>query len=446
MSDAGTVPQPTSSLEGKDGRLEVLSAKPLVLQTPLELLAGRRITETAYLYVRNVEDLPDAMTIRPIGLGDWAVEVGGLIGRSPLAIPATDLVDMDQVEVEMVLQCSGNGRTRFGGAPGTPWGLGGVGNVRFAGVPLSAVLDRWGIRVDPRATFVTAGSRATGTGRAPDGFEHSLPAADVLDRSILALRLNGDPLPGVHGGPVRLVTPGYFGTMQVKWLDRLRFETAESTGFFHATEYRVPLSPAQPGEPFQFTLENSRPTWLLQLTSFIVEPVAGSTLTAGPVTVSGFAFNDGAARLASVEVSVDRGVSWRSADAGPARQSLRVGPMDDRDGPAARHARDLVARDGPSRAHPAPGRQGSLEPERLRMEWRREGRGRGHRVTAVMAPEPAASGLAAPQSGIIPSAPLASGQAVRRLTLDQEIEGSNPSSPANTSEHETALGDESEGL
>ena len=314
MSDAGTVPQPTSSLEGKDGRLEVLSAKPLVLQTPLELLAGRRITETPYLYVRNVEDLHDAMTIRPIGLGDWAVEVGGLIGRSPLAVPAMDLADMDQVEVEMVLQCSGNGRTRFGGAPGTPWGLGGVGNVRFAGVPLSAVLDRWGIRVDPRATFVTAGSRATGTGRAPDGFEHSLPAADVLDRSILALRLNGDPLPGVHGGPVRLVTPGYFGTMQVKWLDRLRFETAESTGFFHATEYRVPLSPAQPGEPFRFTLENSRPTWLLQLTSFIVEPVAGSTLTAGPVTVSGFAFNDGAARLASVEVSVDRGVSWRSAE------------------------------------------------------------------------------------------------------------------------------------
>ena len=75
----------------------------------------------------------------------------------------------------------------------------------------------------------------------------------------------------------------------------------------------MPLSPVQPGEAFGFTLENSRPPWLLQLTSFIVDPVADSTMTAGPVTVGGFAFNDGAARLESVEVSVDRGGLWRSA-------------------------------------------------------------------------------------------------------------------------------------
>ena len=46
----------------------------------------------------------------------------------------------------------------------------------------------------------------------PD-LEHSIPVADVLDRGIIALRLNGEPLPGIHGGPVRLVTPGLFGTM-----------------------------------------------------------------------------------------------------------------------------------------------------------------------------------------------------------------------------------------
>lgn len=300
-------------VEGKDDRLEVLSATPLVLQTPTALLAAERVTATRHLYVRNVVDLPEALTSEPMPARDWELMVGGMIGRSPLVIRAADLVDMDQVEVEMVLECSGNGRTRFGGAPGTPWGLGGVGNVRFAGVPLAAVLDRYDLRVDPGAAFVTAGSRATGTGRAPDGFEHSLPIADVLDRSLLALRLNGEPLPGVHGGPVRLVTPGYFGTMQVKWLERLRFESSESMGFYHATEYRVPLAPVKPGEPFQFTLQNSRPTWLLQLTSLILDPAPGSTLTSGPVPVSGVAFNDGAAGLSSVDVSFDRGGSWRSA-------------------------------------------------------------------------------------------------------------------------------------
>ena len=67
----------------------------------------------------------------------------------------------------------------------------------------------------------------------------------LLERGILALRLNGEPLPGIHGGPVRLVTPGLFGTMQIKWLSRLRFETAESPCFYHATEYRDSASPAR---------------------------------------------------------------------------------------------------------------------------------------------------------------------------------------------------------
>ncbi len=111
----------------------------------------------------------------------------------------------------------------------------------------------------------------------PD-LEHSLPVADVLARSILALQMNGDDLPGIHGGPVRLVTPGFFGTMQIKWLERLRFETAESPCFYHAVEYRVPLERVEPGEKFKFTLENSRPTWHLRLMSYILAPAPGAEL------------------------------------------------------------------------------------------------------------------------------------------------------------------------
>src|SRR4029078_12334903 len=63
-----------------------------------------------------------------------------------------------------------------------------------------------------------------------------------------------------------------------------------------------------------------------------------------------------------------------------------------------------------------------------------------------VAPRPKAPPALTPRlSGIIPSAPLASGQAVRRLTLDQEIEGSNPSSPANIRTCKTAPGGDSEG-
>ena len=259
-------------IDGVDARMEVLSAAPLVLQTPVELMAGHRITDKGVLFVRNCQDLDEAMTLDPVGLADWQIELDGLIGPGRAVIRAEELLDMEQVEYEMVLVCSGNGRSQYAGIPGTPWGFGGVGNVRFAGVPLSAILDRYDLVVDPQVAFVTAEGRDLPAGGEKPDFEHSLPVADVLARSIIALTLNGEDLPAIHGGPVRLVTPGFFGTMQVKWLTRLRFESAESANFWHATEYRVPNSLLEAGEKFRFTMQNSRPTWLIRLMSYVLTP------------------------------------------------------------------------------------------------------------------------------------------------------------------------------
>ena len=301
-------------IEGKDPRMELLSEEPLVLGTPVELLAEHRITPKESLFVRNIQHLPGGRTLEPRSLEGWEIELSGLIEPSRIVIQAEELLEMQQVEHEMVLQCSGNGRFMYQGIPGTPWTQGGVGNVRFAGVPLSAVLEKHGVKIDPQVQYLTAeGQKGPMGGQRPD-LEHSLPVADVLERSILALRLNGEDLPTIHGGPVRLVTPGFFGTMQLKWLSALRFEIAESTCFYHANEYRVPLSPVQPGERFKFTLENSRPTWSIRLMSYILDPAPDAELEAGTVTVSGVAFNDGSARLESVLVSLDKGKSWQSAE------------------------------------------------------------------------------------------------------------------------------------
>ncbi|HEY5579109.1 MAG TPA: molybdopterin-dependent oxidoreductase [Acidimicrobiia bacterium] len=266
------------------------------------------------MFVRNIQDLAEAHSLEPRPVEGWKIELAGLIDPSGLVIQAAELLEMDQVEYEMVLQCSGNGRSQYQGTPGTPWKQGGVANVRFTGVLLSAVLQKHNVRVDPQVKYVTAQGTDLPMGPGLSGLEHSLPVADVLEKSILALSLNGEPLPGIHGGPVRLVTPGFFGTMQLKWLSRLRFEIAESPSFYHATEYRVPLSPVKPGEQFHFTLENSRPTWFIRLMSYVLDPEPGAELGAGPVTVSGVAYNDGSARLESVLVSFDRGQSWQPAE------------------------------------------------------------------------------------------------------------------------------------
>jgi sulfite oxidase len=304
-------------LEGKDPRLTVLSESPLVLETPVSLLAGERITDKQRLFVRNIQDLDEGLTIKPASVEGWEVELSGLITPFRVIIQAKDLLTLPQVEHEMVLQCSGNGRAQYPGIPGTPWGQGGVANVRFSGVPLSAVLEKHGVRVDPQVKFVTAEGRDLPMGLEKPDFEHSLPVADVLERSIFALKLNGEDLPGIHGGPVRLVTPGFFGTMQVKWLSALRFETSESANFYHATEYRVPHGLLKPGQKFRFTLENSRPTWSIRLMSYILDPPQNAELPTGPVTVSGVAYNDGTAPLEAVLVSFDQGESWKPAEFTP---------------------------------------------------------------------------------------------------------------------------------
>jgi len=257
-------------IEGKDRRLEVMSAVPLVLSTPVGLLAEQRITDKKYLFVRNIQDLAKGMTLEPLPLEGWETDLVGLIKPFRVVIRGEELLKMDQVEYEMILQCSGNGRSQYRGIPGTPWNQGGVGNVRFAGVPLKAILEKYNVTIDPQVKYVTAEGHDLPMGLEKPDFEHSLPLAPVLERSIFALKLNGEPLPGIHGGPVRLVTPGLFGTMQVKWLRRLRFETAESPNFYHATEYRVPVSLLKEGEKFRFTMENSRPTWDIRLMSYIL--------------------------------------------------------------------------------------------------------------------------------------------------------------------------------
>jgi sulfite oxidase len=300
-------------IKGIDPRLEVMSAVPLVLSTPVKLLAENRITDAKYVFVRNIQDLVEGMTMEPVPLQGWEIELVGLIHPYRVLIKAEDLLELTQVECEMILQCSGNGRNEYGGIKGTPWDQGGVANVVFGGVPLSAIFEKYGVSVDPQVKFVTAEGHDLPMGLEKPDFEHSIPAKDVLERGMLALRLNGKPIPGIHGGPVRLVIPGLFGTMQVKWLARLRFETAESTNFYHATEYRVPHAIIEPGSKFRFTMDNSRPTWDIKLMSYILSPEEGATLKAGPATIRGVAYNDGKARLESVLVSLDRGQSWEPA-------------------------------------------------------------------------------------------------------------------------------------
>lgn len=311
-------PPPTADefIRGKDKRLIVHNAKVGEIETPLTLLRETSITPKDRLFVRNNQVLPETLTTEGAKVGDWQIELAGLLDK-PRTVRAADLAKLPQEQVELVLQCSGNGRANFAKtvkADGVQWKHGAMGNVNFKGVRLKTLLDHLGVNIKPEAKFIAAEGKDSPAKPGDADFEHSIRLADALNRSILALNMNGEAIPKVHGGPLRLITPGYYATMNVKWLSRLRFEAQESTNHHHVGRYRTPLKPIAPGSKFTSTLENSEPNWNMRIKSAIFAPLEGEKVSAKKVEVRGVAWNDGTAKIEAVEISTDGGSSWRQVE------------------------------------------------------------------------------------------------------------------------------------
>ncbi len=306
-------------IAGKSDDLIVHNDRSGVMETPLELLREHRITPKDILYIRNNQILePQGRSTDGASLEVWTIELMGAVAF-PRVVDATTLADLPQEEVTMVLQCSGNGRSFFARSVqtrGTQWAHGGMGQVTFRGPKLTSLLDTFDPPLAPRteARFVTAeGADAPPEGSSRPDFEHSMPIQDVMDRAILATHMNGEPLAGAHGGPVRLVIPGYYGTMNVKWVSRLRFEAVESNNVNQIPRYRIPNDPIEPGTPIDYTHENSTPNWRQRIKSTIFAPLNEAQVSAGDVEVHGVAWNDGTVDVTEVQISTDNGATWHAA-------------------------------------------------------------------------------------------------------------------------------------
>ncbi len=269
-----------------------------VLETPQEQLRTHARTPAALMFVRNNNPYPpgaDTLQSAP-DLGPLRIE--GLSG-GPLSVDLAALAALPHAEVEAVMQCAGNGRAFYRNAAdieGSAWRRGGALNAVFGGVPLRQLLG--GRAPLPDARYLTATGHDGGC-----GYEKSVPLADALASALLVDRLNGEPLCGAHGGPLRLLMPGYFGTVNVKWLRRLHFTPEETPHEAQRQRYRVPTPDG-----------DSRPCWRQPLKSLLLAPIEGEVLPAGPVTLSGVAFNDGGCRIARVDVTPDGGATWWPTD------------------------------------------------------------------------------------------------------------------------------------
>lgn len=228
----------------------------------------------------------------------WRLLVDGLVARS-LDLGLADLAALPQVQVEAFHECAGS--------PLRPTvAVRRVGNVVWGGVPLKAVLQLAG--VGHGAEFVWARGADSGvyppTGQTTDSYLKDLPLAKALsDEVLLATTLNGAPLDELHGAPVRLVVPGFYGTNSVKWLTELRLEASRAAGYFTTALYNDVV--------VENGVESRRPVWEVAPQSVIVGPAAGSRIAAAPCAVWGWAWS--MAPVKAVEISVDGGHQWRNA-------------------------------------------------------------------------------------------------------------------------------------
>jgi sulfite oxidase len=274
------------------------------IETRREAFGSSVITPVEHLYVRNNLPAPDASIVAdPDG---WMLSVEGV--REPRELALRELRTLGLEVLPMVLQCSGNGRGYFPSKPsGTPWQVGAAGCVIWAGVPLRRVVELLGGPA-AGARFITgAGGESLPAGIDPDSVrvERSVPIS-ALPEAMLAWELNGAPIPLAHGGPLRLILPGYSGVNQIKYLRRLSLTAEESRARIMSHGYRIapPGSKADPSQPS--VLQMNVKSWINSPSP------AQSQLRSGPAVIQGVAFG-GTQAVRRVEVSIDGGERWQRA-------------------------------------------------------------------------------------------------------------------------------------
>jgi sulfite oxidase len=311
QGQAGAAPKGPQYLNfpGKSDKLVVLGERPLVAETPEHLLDDDT-TPTDKFFVRNNGMVPDAAKDPDA----WKIVVDGEVNQK-LELTLGELkAKFKPVTRRLVLECGGNGRSFFNPqARGNQWGNGGVGCAEWTGVRLVDVLKAAGVK--PSAVFTgNYGADRSLADASKDAISRGVPIKKALDvNNLIVFGMNGQPLPNIHGGPVRLMIPGWPGSVGSKWFTRiwLRDKVHDGPGM-GGTSYRVPINPMVPGDkPDE---KNFRDLESMPVRSIITNPMNGTTFgkDVREVKVRGAAWA-GDLTVRRVDVSTDFGASWKSA-------------------------------------------------------------------------------------------------------------------------------------
>ncbi|MBW3643173.1 MAG: molybdopterin-dependent oxidoreductase [Actinobacteria bacterium] len=247
-----------------------------------------------------------ALVVPRVDLADWRLRVTGMVDR-PFELTFAELLDLDQVEADITLSCVSN---EVGGDL--------VGNARWQGVPLVELLDRAGVR--PGATQIV--------GRSIDGWTGGFPTDAVGDGrgALVAVGMNGEPLPLDHGFPARLVVAGLYGYVSAtKWLGEIELTTLDAFDGYWVPRGWSKLGPVDT----QARIDVPRPRARLPAGRHVIAGVAWAPsrgIARVEVSVDEERWNDA---VLSDALGVDAWRQWRYEwDARPGRHEIRVRATD----------------------------------------------------------------------------------------------------------------------
>ncbi len=298
-------------MEGK-ARLILQGERPLNAETPEHLLDDD-VTPADKFFIRNNGSVPEPIADPRA----WKIRVEGEV-NTPLDLSVGDLeARFERVTRRLQMECGGNGRSGFSPqAAGNQWGNGAVSNAEWTGVRLRDVLRAAGLKDSARFTgHHGADSHLSAQGPA---ISRGMPIAKAMDEdTLIAVRMNGQPIPQLHGAPARLLVPGWPGSLSQKWFNRIELKSEPHTGRgMGGTSYRVPVRPIVPGSRnngADFTDLTSMP-----VRSVLTSHAHGTRLPAGTrgLDLRGQAWA-GDLTVSAVHVSVDFGASWQAMGVNP---------------------------------------------------------------------------------------------------------------------------------
>jgi len=213
-----------------------------------------------------------ALTIPRVDVDTWKVSISGMVDR-PFSLTYADLLERATEERAVTICCVSN---EVGGSL--------IGNAVWRGVMLRDVLDEAGVQ--SAAEQVRSCARPIGT----CGF----PVAAAFDGrdAMIAVAMNGEPIPLRHGYPARLIVPGLYGYVSAtKWLSSIELTSWDREGYW------VPRGWSREGP--------------IKTQSRIGYPRHRDSIAVGPAKVAGVAWAQGRG-IAKVEVQIDDG-EWQEA-------------------------------------------------------------------------------------------------------------------------------------